>query len=139
MQPIWEDSPWEAALPPALQQGGLAVATARILEEAERDVPRRPVEEKQAEPTCCDICGTVVDSEDIRGVIPTKTLGTDDDSRTRITHCDNLECWSQAHLRAGHPPASECPEDECMVCSMRDCPHSDPLHYHHDGCGSCDG
>lgn len=27
---------------------------------------------------------------------------------------------------------------ECMACSERDCPHSDPLHYHHDGCPSCE-
>lgn len=28
-------------------------------------------------------------------------------------------------------------DDECMLCAMDDCPHEDPLHYHHDGCPSC--
>ena len=40
-----------------------------------------------------------------------------------------------------HPPAADCPnggpDGECMVCGMRDCPHDDPLHYHHDDCPSC--
>lgn len=26
---------------------------------------------------------------------------------------------------------------ECLDCGERDCPHGDPLHYHHDGCPSC--
>lgn len=36
-----------------------------------------------------------------------------------------------------HLPTSECPDPECMVCGMRDCPHEEPLHYHHDGCSAC--
>lgn len=27
---------------------------------------------------------------------------------------------------------------ECMACGVRDCPHGEPLHYHHDGCPACD-
>lgn len=38
----------------------------------------------------------------------------------------------------GHPAAEACEADECMVCSWRDCPHREPLHYHHDGCPCCD-
>lgn len=37
----------------------------------------------------------------------------------------------------GHPSTDECTEGECMVCSIRDCPHKEPLHYHHDGCPAC--
>jgi hypothetical protein len=30
-----------------------------------------------------------------------------------------------------------CERDECTLCSMRDCPRHEPLHYHHDGCPAC--
>lgn len=33
--------------------------------------------------------------------------------------------------------ASTCPVEECMACGLRDCPHREPLHYHHDGCPAC--
>lgn len=33
--------------------------------------------------------------------------------------------------------ANTCPNDECMICSIRDCPHNEALHYHHDGCPAC--
>lgn len=26
---------------------------------------------------------------------------------------------------------------ECSACAERDCPHDEPLHYHHDGCPAC--
>jgi hypothetical protein len=35
----------------------------------------------------------------------------------------------------GH--ADTCPVEECMLCSVRDCPGQEPLHYHHDGCPYC--
>ncbi|MDE2100886.1 MAG: hypothetical protein KGL39_26805 [Patescibacteria group bacterium] len=36
-----------------------------------------------------------------------------------------------------HPSANECEDpEECLICSMRDCPNREPLHYHHDGCPS---
>ena len=28
-------------------------------------------------------------------------------------------------------------DDECVVCSAKDCPQSDPMHNHHDGCPTC--
>jgi len=28
-------------------------------------------------------------------------------------------------------------DGECLACGARDCPHGEPLHYHHDGCPSC--
>ena len=30
-----------------------------------------------------------------------------------------------------------CGADECTLCSMRDCPRHEPLHYHRDGCPAC--
>lgn len=30
-------------------------------------------------------------------------------------------------------------DDECLVCGEHDCPHGEPLHYHHDGCPMCEG
>lgn len=33
--------------------------------------------------------------------------------------------------------AETCPLEECMLCSVRDCPGDEPLHYHHDGCPYC--
>lgn len=36
-----------------------------------------------------------------------------------------------------HPPTEECENEECLYCGARDCPHNEPLHYHHDGCPSC--
>lgn len=29
-------------------------------------------------------------------------------------------------------------DGECLACGMRDCPHKEPFHYHHDGCPECD-
>ena len=36
-----------------------------------------------------------------------------------------------------HPPTHQCPDLESIVCGFRDCPHDEPLHYHHDGCPAC--
>jgi len=33
--------------------------------------------------------------------------------------------------------ANTCAVEECMICSVRDCPDNEPLHYHHDGCPAC--
>lgn len=39
----------------------------------------------------------------------------------------------------GHKDGECCDADcgECGICAVLDCPHGDPLHYHHDGCPSC--
>lgn len=39
----------------------------------------------------------------------------------------------------GHTPGMCCDAEggECGICGVLDCPHGDPLHYHHDGCPSC--
>lgn len=31
----------------------------------------------------------------------------------------------------------KCHSTECMYCASLDCPHAEPLHYHHDGCPAC--
>jgi hypothetical protein len=31
-----------------------------------------------------------------------------------------------------------CKDAECQECSRIVCPHNDPLHFHHDGCPSCE-
>jgi len=33
---------------------------------------------------------------------------------------------------------SGCEDAECDECAMIICPHADPMHFHHDGCPSCD-
>ncbi len=30
-----------------------------------------------------------------------------------------------------------CVEAECLSCGVRECPHGEPLHFHHEGCPSC--
>jgi hypothetical protein len=45
----------------------------------------------------------------------------------------------EGFLRAvQHPSVEQCPTPECTVCGERDCPHGEPLHYHHDGCPACE-
>lgn len=34
-------------------------------------------------------------------------------------------------------PCDACHAHECLACGERDCPHGEPLHYHHDGCPAC--
>lgn len=34
---------------------------------------------------------------------------------------------------------NECKDAECVVCGAIACPGGEPLHFHHDGCPSCDG
>lgn len=31
----------------------------------------------------------------------------------------------------------DCDGNECLACGQKDCPHGEPLHYHHDGCPAC--
>lgn len=40
--------------------------------------------------------------------------------------------------KENHIKQDNCIEEECLICGKRDCPHGDMLHYHHDGCPSCD-
>lgn len=43
-------------------------------------------------------------------------------------------CWREHGV---HPPTDTCPDAECTKCAVRDCPHAEPMHYHHDGCPAC--
>lgn len=36
-----------------------------------------------------------------------------------------------------HPTTNVCPDQECELCSIRDCPFKNAFHYHHDGCPYC--
>jgi len=45
----------------------------------------------------------------------------------------SVRSWIARELPT-HPPTADCPDLECLVCGVRDCPHGEPLHYHHDGC-----
>jgi hypothetical protein len=51
---------------------------------------------------------------------------------------DNVTLETLLALVPGHPPTDVCPDAECMICAVRDCPAQEPLHYHHDGCPVCD-
>jgi hypothetical protein len=41
-------------------------------------------------------------------------------------------------IRATHSNTEACPDSECVICAMRDCPEHEPLHYSSDGCPLCD-
>ncbi len=36
-----------------------------------------------------------------------------------------------------HPKLEDCKDEECMICGYIECPHNEPLHFHHDGCPAC--
>lgn len=40
----------------------------------------------------------------------------------------------KGELRAIHGSREDCTDAECSICALIDCPFSDGLHYHHDGC-----
>lgn len=44
--------------------------------------------------------------------------------------------WDEGTI-ASHPSTKDCPEPECFVCAVRDCPYGEPLHYDKDGCPAC--
>lgn len=47
------------------------------------------------------------------------------------------EWWAREVV--DHPTRDDCPDPECMICSWRDCPDHEPLHYDTDGpCPSCE-
>lgn len=48
-----------------------------------------------------------------------------------------FEC-SCAHQGDFTHDEAECVEAECTACGYLRCPHTEPLHFHHDGCPSCD-
>ncbi len=50
---------------------------------------------------------------------------------------ENTYRWLDDHECTGDTNTCSADGGECMVCSVRDCPHQEPLHYHHDGCPAC--
>lgn len=47
--------------------------------------------------------------------------------------CDESTCLADFTVTIDYPKAAE-----CLVHGALDCPHREPLHYHHDGCPACD-
>lgn len=72
--------------------------------------------------------GTAQDATEAVGQVPQLAQTTSPDDRMY------LELQEAAK---DHPPTMECPDPECLVCGVRDCPLGEPLHYHHDGCPAC--
>ena len=50
---------------------------------------------------------------------------------------ENTTKEERAAIMAAHPPTDACPDPECVLCSMRDCPAGCELHYDKDGCPDC--
>lgn len=74
---------------------------------------------------------------------PRQTVGTTEFAEAPTTFAcphadeqDHYEFYCDDCLQH-HTPTSECTDQECIMCGARDCPHGEPLHYHHDGCPSC--
>lgn len=49
----------------------------------------------------------------------------------------NPDGYPCVHRIAVHVPTNECDDGECMICSMRDCPDGNEMHYDKDGCPDC--
>lgn len=43
----------------------------------------------------------------------------------------------KSSFREAHGSLEECEDPECMICGIIECPHDEPLHFHHDGCPDC--
>lgn len=60
-----------------------------------------------------------------------------------IARAPALLQWALRKLDAFHAlegcagELDTCRDMECSACSIRECPHEDPMHFHHDGCPSC--
>ena len=57
-------------------------------------------------------------------------------------YCNHEDCFNrwnqyQINLAANHMPTNECPDQECSLCAIRDCPNQCAEHYWHDGCPAC--
>lgn len=53
---------------------------------------------------------------------------------------EKMTLWSKEEFERLCKEHKKCkdPElEECIYCGANDCPHSEPLHYHHDGCPAC--
>jgi hypothetical protein len=50
---------------------------------------------------------------------------------------NKLQTIAWVHWGCSFDP-DQCPDPECGVCSALLCPHDNVMHFHHDGCPSCD-
>lgn len=50
----------------------------------------------------------------------------------KADHAKLIEALKQVH------DLKKCLDPECSLCGIIWCPQHEPLHYHHDGCPSCD-
>lgn len=50
---------------------------------------------------------------------------------------DNLDGATAHAMIIQHGNATLYHGEDCLACAMRDCPHHEPLHHHHDGCPAC--
>lgn len=56
------------------------------------------------------------------------------ESREPSLVLQSINLWHRNQLRH---ECCEAESGECSLCAILDCPHADPMHYHHDGCPSC--
>jgi len=75
-------------------------------------------------------------------------VATNSARETRMLGAEPRDAANDSHarlteaMRGGVGPEvydalNACPDAECMECAQIVCRHSDPLHFHHDGCPSC--
>lgn len=76
---------------------------------------------------------------------------TDSDVEMVIEDFERLNCTPEMDVVFGFMAESEdeynswryrvhtcfCRSEDCVSCAVRDCPHHEPRHYHHDGCPEC--
>jgi hypothetical protein len=57
----------------------------------------------------------------------------------RADHMPLKHALTLGDVEAADKFVNECPLEhgECSMCGILCCPHSDPFHFHHDGCPSC--
>lgn len=66
-----------------------------------------------------------------------KTIEQCEADNDKIDEELSLSCPDFEKEAKNHPATTDCPDSECYICGWRDCPHHEPLHYHHDGCPAC--
>lgn len=86
----------------------------------------------------CPYCGTRFDWSGIENPLDELVKNAIENSRKAMkNHYNEIIGGIIAILTSDHPKADECTNCECSICSIRDCPHFECLHYHHDGCPAC--
>lgn len=80
----------------------------------------------------CIKCDNFVDYLDENGLCPQCAS-----SEVEIHQLKTIEVPDFEKELLTHPKTEDCKDSECIFCGYRDCPHHEPLHYHHDGCPAC--